>query len=366
VSRQVWLCGPDGGRSPGELGEQIGSVGSQGSVWTLRGRPGEIAKVVHRAAGDDLRRRLTAMLASPAQWTRRDGRLLVAWPSAEVRRRDDDRLLGYAAPRLATPHFADLPVLFNPAARRRMLPAATWSWWLTVAEQLARAVHAVHQQGHVLGDLAPANLFVTADATVTLIDADGWQLRDPAGGPDLPCPFSRPEYTPPELLGAGPARRDPAGDHWALAVLVAQILSLGFHPFGGVPATAAGPVEEIDNVRARLCRALGAPVRAPAAAPPTTLFAGVLRQRLSEALDAGHDEPAARPQPLTWAAALSRSRRELVTCRVSGSHVHLREPGGCPWCAMVAAGARDPFPPPERRLSPPPERRLSPPPERRR
>jgi DNA-binding helix-hairpin-helix protein with protein kinase domain len=349
MSRPVWLAAPGGARAADELVEQIGSIGSQGSVWTLRDRPGQIAKVVHRSAGDDLTRRVTAMLRMGGDWSGPDGRPLVAWPSAEVRRRDDDRLLGYAAPRLVTPHFAGLPLLFNPAVRRRMLPGATWAWWLAVAERLARAVHVVHQRGHVIGDLAPANLFVAPGGGVCLIDADGWQLRDPAGGPDLPCPSSRPDYTAPELLDAGAVSRAPASDHWALAVLVAQLLSLGFHPFAGVPRAAAGPVEETDNVRSRLCRALGAPVRVPPAAPPVTVLAEVLAGRLAEALDEGYDAPERRPGPLAWAAALARSRRRLVTCRVSKTHVHLPESGGCPWCAMVAAGARDPFPPPERR-----------------
>jgi DNA-binding helix-hairpin-helix protein with protein kinase domain len=338
VSRDVWLVGADGRRTADTLDEQIGSVGSQGAVWTLRGRPGAVAKVVHQAGTGDLVRRVRAMLAEPADWTVRDGRPIVAWPVAAVHRRADDRLLGYAAPRLAPPRFAPLPVLFNPSARRRMLPAATWSWWLTVAEELARAVHVVHQRGHVIGDLAPANLFAGASGAVCLIDADGWQLHD------LPCPFSRPEYTPPEYLGAAPGHRDPAGDHWALAVIVAQLLSLGFHPYGGVPRDASGPVEEIDNVRARRCRLLGADVRTPAAAPPAALFSGVLRQRLSEALDAGHHDPGVRPGPLAWAAALAYTRRRLVTCPASPAHRHSPELPRCPWCAMVAAGARDPFP----------------------
>jgi DNA-binding helix-hairpin-helix protein with protein kinase domain len=349
MSRQVWLTGADGARTADELAEQIGSVGSQGSVWTLRAQPDQVVKVVHGPSGDDLARRIGSMLRSSGDWSNVDGRPLVAWPSAEVRRRDDDRLLGYAAPRLGPPHFAALPLLFNPAARRRMLPGATWSWWLATAERLARAIHAVHQQGHVVGDLAPANLFVAPGGAVCLIDADGWQLRDPAGGPDLPCPFSRPEYTPPELLDAGPVTRAPTGDNWALAVLVAQLLSLGFHPFGGVPAGAEGPVEEIDNVRSRLCRALGAPLLVPATAPPVTVLAEVLGRRLTEALSEGYDQPQRRPGPLAWAAALARSRRRLVTCRASRTHVYLPESGGCPWCAMVAAGARDPFPPAERR-----------------
>ncbi|RGC65762.1 Protein kinase domain protein [Micromonospora sp. MW-13] len=344
MSLDVWLIAPDGRRSAATLGAPVGSAGSQGRVFGLRDRPDTVVKVLHRADRVHLADRLRIMLADPAGWAGGSGQPLVAWPSAAVHRRDDGRLLGYAAPRLAHPRFVPLPSLFNPAVRARMLPGATWSWWLTVAEELARVVHVVHQRGHVVGDLAPANVFVSASGGVCLIDADGWQLRDPVTGVDLTCPFSRPEYTAPEHL-AGPSRsREPASDHWALAVLVAQLTCLGFHPFGGVPRETAGPVEEVDNVRLRRCRLLGADVRVPAAAVPPEALPAVLRRRLGDALDAGYAAPAARPGPQSWAAALAYARDSLAPCPAVATHVYPREARNCPWCRMAEAGAPDPFP----------------------
>ncbi len=343
MSRDVWLVDPAGGRVADALDSPVGSVGSQGRVFRLRDRPDTVVKVLHRVDPAQLAVRLRVMLADPADWTVRSGRSVVAWPTATAHR-DDGRLLGYAAPRLAPPHFAPLPLLFNPAVRARMLPGATWSWWLTVAEDLARVVTLVHQRGHVIGDLAPANVFVSAAGGVCLIDADGWQLHDPTAGVELPCPFSRPEYTAPEHLDAPPGRREPAGDNWALAVLVGQLICLGFHPFGGVPPGAAGPVEEIDNVRLRRCRLLGAGLRAPVAAVGPDILPAVLRQRLADALDTGYAVPAARPGPQSWAAALAYSRDRLVTCPTLATHVYPAERPDCPWCGMVAAGVPDPFP----------------------
>jgi len=342
VNADVWLIDASGRRTPDTLTAPIGSVGSQGEVWELRAHTGAIAKILHRAG--DLSERMRVMLAAPAAWTRPDGRLTVAWPEATVHRRADGRLLGYAAPKLAAPRFAPLALLFNPAVRARMLPGATWLWWLAVAEDLARIVHTVHQRGHVIGDLAPANLFVSADGGVCLIDADGWQVHDERAGTDLLCAFSRPEYTAPEELDAPTRRRDPASDRWALAVLVGQLLSVGFHPYGGVPRGVDGPVEEVDNVRARRCRLLGADVRTPPGAVPVEVLPPVLRRRLAEALDAGHDAPEQRPDASAWAAGLAHSRRKLATCAARATHVFAAGPAGCPWCAMVAAGGRDPFP----------------------
>jgi DNA-binding helix-hairpin-helix protein with protein kinase domain len=344
MSLDVWLTTRDGRRSAASLGEPVGSAGSQGRVFGLRERPDTVVKVLHQPDRTHLADRLRVMLADPADWTVASGRPLVAWPTAAVHRRGDDRLLGYAAPRLAHPRFVPLPAVFNPAVRARILPGATWAWWLTVAEELARVVHVVHQRGHVIGDLAPPNVFVSASGGVCLIDADGWQLSDPATGTDLPCPFSRPECTAPEELDGPPRRRAPASDHWALAVLVAQVACLGFHPFGGVPREATGPVEEVDNVRLRRCRLLGADVRAPVAAVPPDALPAVLRHRLGDALDAGYAAPAVRPGPQSWAAALAYARDNLVPCPAAPTHVYPRERRHCPWCRMVAAGAPDPFP----------------------
>jgi DNA-binding helix-hairpin-helix protein with protein kinase domain len=344
MNGEVWLVKPDGRRSPATLDSPIGSTGSQGQVFRLRERPGTVVKVIHQADRRALGTRLGAMLAEPPGWIARAGRPAVAWPVATVHTRRDDRLLGYAAPELAAPRYAPLPLLFNPTARARLLPGASWAWWLAVAEDLARVVHLVHQRGYVIGDLAPTNIFVSASADVCLIDADGWQVHDGRTGEDLLCPFSRPEYTAPEELDMAARRRDPTSDRWALAVVSAQLLCLGFHPFGGVPSSHGELVEEVDNVRARRCRLLGADLRGPASAVPPDALPVVLRRRLAETFGTGYDAPADRPEPRSWAAALAYTRRELVTCSVSPTHVHPRELASCPWCAMVAAGVRDPFP----------------------
>jgi DNA-binding helix-hairpin-helix protein with protein kinase domain len=111
-----------------------------------------------------------------------------------------------------------------------------------------------------------------------------------------------------------------------------------------VPRDADGPVEEVDNVRARRCRLLGADVRTPPGAVPVEVVPPVLRRRLGEALEAGYDEPEQRPDAAAWAAGLAYSRRKLATCGACATHVHPAGLGRCPWCAMVAAGGRDPFP----------------------
>jgi DNA-binding helix-hairpin-helix protein with protein kinase domain len=347
MTGDVWLADPAGRRTADRLDRTTGSTGSQGSVWLLHTRTDLVAKIVHDTDPFHLAARMRAMLAAPAGWTRPDGRVAVAWPVATVHRRPDGRLLGYAAPRLGPPAHLPLPMLFSRRVRTRALPGGTWAWWLALAEDLARVVDAGHRQGHVIGDLAPANLFAGAGGHCALVDADGWQLRDGPGGADLLCPFSRPEYTAPEDLDRPPRVRRPSGDAWSLAVVVAQVLYLGFHPFGGVPAGPASGAElldEVGNVRAQRCWLLGADLRMPPAVAPARLLAPVLRDRLRAAFGAGHDDPERRPRPLDWAAALAHTRRRLVACPRQPLHVYPPESAPCPWCAMVEAGAPDPFP----------------------
>ena len=344
MSTEVWLTDAAGLRRADTLDRPIGAPGAQGSVWQLCEARDLVAKVLHRADPVPLAARIRAMIEAPMDWSVRAGSAGVAWPVAALSRRDDDRLLGYAAPKLAPPDFAPLPWLLNPLVRARMLPGSTWDWWLSLAEDLARTVHLVHRYGHVIGDLAPANLFVTASGRVRIIDADGWQVHVARTGEDLPCPFSRPEYTAPEELNGDGGRRAPESDGWALASVIAQLLCLGFHPFGGVPVGSDGPVSELDNVAQRRSWLLGADLRMPLAAPPPTVLPSLVRRRLEEAFDAGYDDPYRRPQPLDWAAVLAHTRRGVVTCATRSTHVYTPGPAGCPWCAIAARGARDPFP----------------------
>jgi DNA-binding helix-hairpin-helix protein with protein kinase domain len=342
MNREVWLVDAAGRRSADTLTRPLGGTGSQGSVWELGSRPDTIAKIVHRTDPYHLAARLRVMLSAPSDWTVRDERVVAAWPAATVHHADG-RLIGYAAAKLVAPRYVHLPLLLARPARVRQLPDTTWAWWLRLAEELARTVHAAHQHGHVVGDLAPANVFATASGGAALIDTDGWQVHDAASGADLLCPCSRPEYTAPEDLDRPARRRPPASDGWALAVVLTQLMFLGFHPFGGVPDGDA-VVEEADNVRAGQCWVLGGALRVPVTAPPARLLPDLLRRRLAEAVDAGRDHPDRRPRPLDWASALAHTRRRLVTCPIQPLHVYAPEAAPCPWCAMISAGARDPFP----------------------
>ena len=334
-----YLCGAAGSRIDVELEGRLGAVGSQGSVWKVEGQPGVAVKLVHRPRSGDLADRLKLMSAGPQGWCIRGGEVAVTWPLGCVRRRDDDTLAGYYMPRLSARRFACVDRLFDTGQRARLLPGHTWEWLLRLAGNLAELVGRVHAHGYVIGDLAPQNVYFTPAASACLIDVDGWQL-----GTGLWCSFSRRDYTAPEVPSGEPVPRNASSDWWSLAVVIAQMLFLGFHPFGGVPAQGSRVLDEVDNMSRRRIYVCGGDVRVPQGTPPVWLLSPRLRTMFRRAFAEGYDDPADRPDPGQWAAELAQARRELVACPAQPSHVYHHQVGTCPWCGIARVRGLDPFP----------------------
>lgn len=331
-----------GDRYPASLGARVGTVGSQGEVRTVSSAPDRVAKILHRSRRSLLAERLDVLTVPPLRRAAEPAHpVRAAWPTGRVRDARDDTLVGFTMSYLTRPTYRPLESLLHDDRRTALLPASTWSWLVAVAADLAASVARLAALGVVIGDLAPQNVVVTGDAAVTLLDVDGWQVRPVAGGAPLPCPFSRPEYTAPELADrpAGTVR-PAAGDRWALAVVVGQILMLGTHPFAGIRADAAPPYDEVANIRAGHSWLLGHPVTLPRPMPDVAaLLTDETRHLFARAFESDVD----RPAPDRWRDALDHTRRALVPCGRNRRHVYLSRAPRCPWCALADAG-HDPFP----------------------
>ena len=338
-----------GRRRPATLVARI-ATGSQGDVWTIDRADGLLAKVLYPSYRPSLAERLDVLAAPPlAPAGNRDRRpARAAWPTGRAYDSADHSLVGFTMQHLARPAYFPLDALLLDDQRDALLPGSTWSWSVSVAIELARAVDDLGGAGVVLGDLAPRNILVTSDARVTLLDVDGWQLGRP-GERLLPCPRSRPEYTAPELLDvpAGSVRA-PSSDHWAVAVVVAQILLLGTHPFAGVRAGARPPYDEVANVRAGHCWLLGHEVTLRPRPPAIdALLTGEMKYLFDRALGEGRTRPHRRPTAARWVDALEHGRRNLVRCTRNARHVHLDTAPTCPWCELSDRG-HERYPAPER------------------
>lgn len=105
---------------------------------------------------------------------------------------------------------------------------------------VARAFAVVHENGHVIGDVNHANIFVSEQATVMLIDCDSFQIT--TNGRRYLCEVGVSTHQPPEFQGISLRNeiRTPNHDNFGLAVIIFQMIFVGRHPFSG---TYLGPGE---------------------------------------------------------------------------------------------------------------------------
>lgn len=108
--------------------------------------------------------------------------------------------------------------------RRGPLPAAEAA---AVARQLAAGLAAAHASGIVHGDIKPANVMLTADGTVKLLDFGLAETGSVVGGRPG-GPWGTLPYMSPERVGGGPT--DPQSDLWSMGAVLYEMLT-GAPPF---------------------------------------------------------------------------------------------------------------------------------------
>lgn len=244
---------------------------------------------------------------------------------------------GYVMPCIAPESSLSAARLFNFDELRR-LRRFTWRDAVLAALLLAEAVAALHTEGVVIGDLNPENVLFSQAATpcgwrAVLLDSDSFQIRS-ADGQRFHCGVARPLYTAPELVGCDLSRtwRERSSDHFALAVLVYQLL-LHDHPYDNAINSAEPDLPIGDKIRRGLyphAASVPASLRASPARPAPQEVSTALAEAFqrSFALD-----PHLRPTAAEWVLLLRDLHRQVVTCSRTPQHHH---PNGkpCPWCAV--------------------------------
>ncbi len=244
---------------------------------------------------------------------------------------------GYVMPCIPPETSLSAARLFNFDELQR-LRRFTWRDAVLAALLLAEAVAALHAKGVVIGDLNPENVIFSQAASpagwrAVLLDSDSFQIRG-AQGQRFHCGVARPLYTAPELVGCDLSRtwREPSSDHFALAVLIYQLL-LHDHPYDNAINTAEPDLPISDKIRRGLYP--------HATVVPTGLKPSPARpapQEVSPALaDAFQrsfgQEPQLRPTAAEWVLLLRQLHRQVVPCSRTPQHHH---PKGkpCLWCAV--------------------------------
>ncbi|MBL1106624.1 hypothetical protein JK361_18800 [Streptomyces sp. 5-8] len=352
TGRRVLLDG-----RPVVLLEQALGSGLEAAVHPVEGTDDLVVKVYHQpdAAREHRLRRMLAL--NPLAGRPVDGGQPpeLAWPVG-LAYGTDGGFLGYGMGRFAGPEHVQLMALFNREQRLRRFPAeADWRFLLGICWNLAFMTARLHHEGLIIGDFSAKNVVVDQRGFATFLDCDSIGFAAPGTGETFPATLHTPDYAAPERLRGEPG--SVPSDDFALAVLVYQLLTAGYHPFGGVPRDSEDDVQISDNITASRSfvvrpEAMIIPrgLVDPAVLPPAVL--ALARQ----AFGSGLLDTAQRPSSQQWLAALEESRAEgaITICPRRPRHAHGAHLARCPWCDRADETGHDAFNAPEQTPQPPP------------
>lgn len=320
----------DSDSRPVPLGNLLAKRG-EGSVYELPKHPRLLAKIYH-APTPERAAKLEAMVAAQSPSLSR----LAAWPVQTVHVEKSAGAVGFLMPRIDEAE--EVHVLYGPRSRKERFPSATWQFLVHTATNIARSFAAVHEHGHVIGDVNHGNLLVTQNATVALIDCDSFHLH--LGGKLFPCAVGVSTHTPPELQDTNLARVDRTANHdaFGLAVMVFQLLFMGRHPFSGrFLGVGDMPIERAIK-EYRFAYGAYAENR-QMQPPPGTLPFAATPPAVSSLFERAFSQPKAgtlRPTAREWVLALEKLGRSLCVCAFNPGHQYASEADACPWCDIEA------------------------------
>lgn len=327
----------DARRAPLTLGRLIKSGGA-GSVFLLKERPLEVAKLYHPSVDTRVyERKLKAMLELspdlPDVQEKGVRHVQIAWPTGLLHDRSG-RFIGFSMPVLDIAATSDLEhVLQERQARAEGLPTALGAK-AALAANLAVMLAALHRRQHYVVDLKPLNVrFYRKSLFIAMLDCDGFSIQ----GKDERFPAGQvtTDYLAPEFQQRGvKAGQEEAQDRFALAVMVFQLLNSGLHPYSGRPQDASVPSDLPGRIAANLYPYGRGNMRLqPSPVSGHQAFPEALRQMFDRAFS---DRPGQRPSAEEWASLLQsyarRSAGMLVKCGKDASHQHF---SGMP-CAACA------------------------------
>ena len=309
---------------PLRLSTLIGK-GGEGEVYLFEGRDDQVVKFYTVA---DLRSReakIKKMIADGLAKTAP----LIAFPTSLVRSKSG-AFVGFTMAKVSG--HQPLHELYAPGVRKASFPTADYRFLVRTAANIARAVGAAHNANCVIGDINHSGILISTRATVTLIDADSFQIFD--GGTRHACKVGTPEYTPPELQkqNLDGVLRTQNHDAFGLAVVIFQLLWMGRHPFSGKYSSGEMPMERaISEFRfAYSSRSVG--MQPPPATPLLREFPVAIGAAFEQAF--GPHGVVERLTAKHWIALLKELEDGLAKCKANTLHHYAPEANECPWCRM--------------------------------
>ncbi|MGD0558058.1 MAG: hypothetical protein ABSA93_24145 [Streptosporangiaceae bacterium] len=353
------------------------AAGGQGEVYALASPEGHVFKKYFPRELDkdpELEPRLLSMVSGPpGGWRESTGHINMAWPTDVVY--EGGRFAGFIMPVIDMASTVGIHRITNPSDRRRVDPGRagawmagfTWRYLVRTAANLVQVTHAMHVAGTVIGDFNDANVRVSRDALVTLLDCDSMQIRDVTTGEMYLCRVGRPEYTAPELLHEdwSVVPREPSSDIFAMSIHLYALLLEGEHPFRGV-WDWEGEKPSVTELATRGIWAYleGGPLIPRPHAIGLDLLPPDIRRLFRTSFEHGSYSPQHRPGADEWHQALRDLEGDLRTCAVDSSHMYPGFHGRvCPWCEHARRVPPQPAAAPQPSIPPPPSAHPAPPPQ---
>ena len=337
--------------------EHMVASGGEGAIWTVSGRPQQVAKIYHQPH-EAMREKVMAMIAYQPRDPGQVGRATtLAWPQNILLERAGGRFVGFLMPSIDRTRYVTLFRVLVPEKREQLSAPVSRRVLLRIAANLAGVVAALHQRGYILGDvLNESNVLCDIDTgLVCLVDCDSLQVPREEGGVFVNA-FKKTDYLAPELQGMDlhTATRTVLHDRFSLAVLLFLLLMEGWHPHDGV----GGPEVPLEDSIAHGAYAYegGSRTKPPPGSVPLEVLEPGVRNLFHAAFVDGHKTPSLRPHAATWREVLLKGERALIACphnHLYSSHLH-----ACPWCERdpmrnsmpVSSNAASRFPTPPSRM----------------
>jgi DNA-binding helix-hairpin-helix protein with protein kinase domain len=317
------------------LGAEIGR-GGEATVYSVQGHPGLVAKIYHQLPGREKIEKLSKMVELQNE------RLLAisAWPTGTLFIPDGGTLIGFLMKNMRA--FKDIHLLYNPKSRtREFSQKANWQFLVHTAANVARAFIAIHEHGHVIGDVNQSNVRVSPEtAIVSMVDCDSFQIS--SDGKLYPCEVGVPLFTPPELQETEfrDVVRTPSHDNFGLAILIFHLLFMGRHPFAG-KFLGLGEMP-IEKAIAEQRFAFDPDVqRTQMLPPPACITLAHLPPEIGELFTKAFHPDAAlhgRPDGRKWLSALDALNARLIICSKNKAHLFFHALSSCPWCSIESSG----------------------------
>ncbi len=320
------------------LGPEL-ARGGEGRVLHIQGKPDRIAKIYFKPPDREKSDKIKCMVAAVNERLAK----LSAWPLASLHNHSG-QLVGFVMQKLED--YKPLFELYLPKLRLQKFPKADWRFLIHAATNTARAFSAIHESGHVIGDINHGNLLVANDATVKFIDTDSFQIT--SSGKHWLCEVGVQTHQPPEMQYLSTYRgiiRTPNHDNFGLAVLIFQLLCLARHPFSGkFLGKGDMPIEKaIAEYRFAFARDHRQTQMQP---PPASLTMDSFPMSISTLFERAFTSPyrSSRPTAKEWITALNSLSSSLKICSRNQGHHYFSALPACPWCDIEVKGSSLLFP----------------------